>query len=252
MTYLLLFLLPLSVFGGVLDLTEEELNPETEEILIKKPEKYLQNESMIYDLNSNLGIQDQRKYTGTDQNRLSLSGHVSGDYEHFNDLLGLDAIYMRRSERYDQIWWGVQVFRHKTYFDAITRNRSQTGGANTEGSFRRPGDTDNDLFAIGLGAAYRFKLLYNLFSSDDIFESVEVFVNSIQLDESFIKETYRGYGLTTNYSIHKRTDSSYFYGGKFSYNVASVTRSAIGSESKSDRSLSLGWTSLAFEIGFFF
>lgn len=253
MKYLLLLLLPLNVYAASLfDLTEEEQNPESEEILIKKPEKYLRNESMIYNFNNELGIKDQRRYTGTDRNRLSIAGHVYGNYEQFSDMLGGEISYMRRSTRYHQMWYGAQFFQQKTYFDAITKNASPNTRPNSEGSFNRPGEVKNTVMAIGLGVGYRFKLLLDFFETEDVFESIDVFVNAVQLDETFIGEKYRGYGLTTNYGIHKRSGTSFFYGGKFSYNVASVTRNAIENEKKSDRSLSLGWLSLALELGFFF
>lgn len=252
MTYLLLLLLPLNVMAASLfDMTEEEQNPEAQEILIKKPEKYLRDESMIYDLNTNLGIKDQRRYTGTDNNRFSIAGHINGNYEQPTDILGVEVNYMRRSTRYHQAFWGAQFFHHKTYFDAITQNHS-TGGANSEASFQRPGGTKNTVMAFGLGAGYRFKLLLDFYETEDVFETVDVFVNAVQLDESFIDEVYRGYGLTASYGIHKRSSTSYFYGGKFSYNVASVTREAIANEDKSDRSLALGWLSLAFELGWYY
>lgn len=250
----LLFLSTFSHARTVFDLTEEELNPETQEVLIKKPEKYLRHESMIYDFNTDLGIKDQRRYTGQDRNRISLAGHISSDYEHFNDILGLEFNYMRRSTRYNQIWYGFQLFQHKTYFDAITTNqKAEAGdGPNDESQYQRPGDVKNTVFAGGLGVGYRFKLLLEFFETEDVFESIDVFANYIMLDETFIDQSYKGWGLTTNYGIHKRSSSRYFYGGKLSYNIASVTRGAISNESKGDRSLTLGWLSLAFEMGFFF
>jgi hypothetical protein len=236
---------------GPLELSQEELNPPAEEVLIKKPEKYLRHESMIYDFNTNLGIKDQRQYTGNDNNRFSFAAHVAGDYEHINEIFGGEVAYMRRTKNFNQIWWGVQAFRHTAYFGNITQNPS-SGGANSEASFSRPNDAKDTLFAIGAGVGYRFKLLLDFMPTEDVFESIDVFFNSVQLNETHINKTYRGYGLTTNYGIHKRVNTSYFYGGKISYNVASVTRDAIADESKSERSLSLGWLSVAFEMGFFY
>lgn len=252
MKYLLLLLLPLTTYAGLFDLPESETDPESEEVLIKKPEKYLRNESMIYDLNTNLGIKDQRQYTGSDRNRFSLAAHLSGDYEHFTDILGLEVNMMRRSTRYNQFWYGAQFFQHKTYFDAITQNHSANATPGSEGSFQRPGNVKNNVLGLGLGVGYRFKLLMDFYPTEDVFETVDVFVNAIQLDESFIDETYRGYGLSANYGLHKRSSTSFVYGGKFSYNVASVTRPKRENEKKTDRSLALGWLSLAFEIGWFY
>ena len=252
MKYLILLLLPLNIYADVYTLTEEELSPEAEEILIQKPEKYLRNESMIYDFNTNLGIKDQRQYTGSDRNRFSVAGHISGDYEQLSDLFGGEVTYMRRSTHFTQIWYGAQFFQHKAVFDALTQNQKEGDDPNAESNFQRPGDAKNTVMGIGLGVGYRFKFFLDFFETEDVFESVDVFINGIQFDESFIDQKYRGYGLTTNYGIHKRSSTNYFYGGKLSYNVATVTREALGNESKDDRSLALGWLSLAFELGFFF
>lgn len=251
----LFFFLSLPAFAAdPFDLTEEEINPETEEILLKKPEKYLRSESIIYDLDTDLGIKDQRQYTGTDKNRMSLAGHISSNYEQLQDIMGIEATYMRRSDRYNRIWYGAQFFQHKANFDAVASNQTAGPGdnVNDDSQFQRPGNAKNTIMAGGLGVGYRFKLLLDFFPTEDWFESVDVFVNYLRLNEDFIDETYTGYGLSTNYGIHKRSSTSFFYGGKISYNVASVTRPAIGDEKKTDRSLTLGWLSLAFEMGSFF
>lgn len=252
MIHLFLILLPFSVFAGPFDLAEEELNPDSEEVLIKKPEKYLQNESMIYDLNTELGIKDQRQYTGGDRNRLSFAGHFNGNYEHVQNLFGIEAAYMRRSTRYNQIWYGIQGFQHNTRFGTISKTPRAGSNPNSDSNFIRPSDTKNTVSAVGLGVGYRFKLMLDFFQTEDVFESVDVFINGVQLSENYIGKKYSGYGLTANYGIHKRSSTSFFYGGKIGYNVASVTRAAIGTESKSDRSLSLGWLSAAFEMGIFY
>ena len=242
------------MFASVLDLTEDDLNPSADDILIQKPAKYLRHESMIYDFNSSTGIKDQRRFTGTDRNRFSVAGHVSAQYEHLSNIFGGEVTYMRRTTDYDQIWWGFQFFQHSTYFDAITQNHAPatSTNVNAEAAFQRPGNSKNTIMAGGIGVGYRFKLLLDFLPTEDWFESIDVFVNGMQLDESFINQKYRGYGLTTNYGLQKRSSTSYFYGGKISYNLASVSRDAIGDESKSDRSLALGWLSLAFELGFFY
>lgn len=253
MKYLLLLLIPTLGYAQInpLELTEDDLDPPAEDILIKKPEKHLRHESMIYDLNSDLGIRDQRKFTGQDRNRFSLAGHISSDYEHFNELLGGEVTYMRRTSRYNQVWWGGQFFQHQSRFDAVTKNHT-TGGLNSEASFKRPNDAKNTIQAFGLGAGYRFKLLLDFFETEDTFESIDVFANALRFNESEIDKTYSGWGLTTNYGIHKRSSTNFFYGGKMSYNLAVVSREQIAKESKRERTLSLGWLAFALEMGFFY
>ncbi|GEM_PF-945557 len=252
---LLIFILSLPVFAqSALDLSDADKDPSAEDILIKKKEKYLRNESMIYDLNSDLGIKDQRRWTGQDRNRLSLAGHVSFDYEHFTAIQGLDFSYMRRADNYSQYWYGLQLFRHQARFDAITQNptASATSSPSSDARNPRPNDAKQSILAGGLGVGYRFKLLLDFFETENMFESVDVFANYIQLNDGYAKQDYTGYGLTTNYGIHKRSSTSFFYGMKFSYNLASVVRPAVQDERTRERSLTLGWGSIALEIGSFF
>lgn len=235
-------------------LTDQEKNPSSEEILLKKPEKFLRDESMIYNFNSSLGFKDQRKYTGTDKNKLAVAGHLSSNYEHFDNLMGLEINYLRRFDSYDKIWWGGQFFSHKAKFDAITQNHTEGKSSNpgSEAANQRPNGVDDTVMGAGLGMSYRFKLLLDFWNTEDVFETIDVFANYIILNEKHIDQSYKGYGLTANYGLHKRAGTSFFWGGKLSYNVASVTREAINNEKKEDRSLTLGWLSVALELGVFF
>jgi hypothetical protein len=253
MKILLLLLLPTLLCAQTrFDLPPEEIDPASEDILIKRPEQYQRHESVIYDLNTDLGIKDQRRYTGTDKNRFSLSGHVSGDYEHWGELLGLEAVYMRRSDRYNRLWYGAQVMQVNTQFGAVTQNPTTGSDINSDTKVPRPDDAKNSILGLGLGVGYRFKLLLDFFRTEDTFENIDVFANAVRMKENFNGQDYSGWGLTTSYGIHKRASTSFFYGGKLTYNLASVTRSAVADEPKRERSLSLGWTSLAFEFGYFF
>lgn len=256
MKFLFLLLLVSQVLYAAdpFELTDEEKDPETEEILIKRPEKYLRHDSMIYDLNTDIGIKDQRKYTGTDSNRIGLAGNISADYEHLSDMLGLEFNYMHRSSKYNQMWYGFQLFQQSAKFDAITQNQEAEAGddINDESQYQRPDGTKTSVFGLGLGLGYRFKLLMEFFPTEDVFENIDVYANFLTMNEKFINRKYSGYGLTTNYGIHKRSSTNFFYGGKLSYNLASVTRKPIGEEAKRDRSLTLGWLSMGLEIGFFF
>lgn len=245
--HLLILAFPLLSQASVYTLTEEELDPSTEDILLKKPEKYLRDESMIYDLNTNLGIKDQRKYTGTDKNRLSLSGHLSANYEHFNHILGIDATYMRRTDRFDRLWWGFQFFRHRTRLDAVAEPQLDEVPD-------RPADSEGTITAAGIGVSYRFKLLLDFIDLEDRFENIDVFTNYLQYEDSFTGKTYQGWGLTASYGFIKRSSTNFYYGPKISYNLAPVKREKLdGNEtSKRSREMTLGWLSLAFEMGFFY
>lgn len=245
--FFLLTFFSLSAFAqDPFELSEEELNPSTEEILIKRPEKYLRDESVIYDLNTDRGIKDQRKYTGEDRNRLSFAGHLSGNYEHLQNILGGEVAFMRRSTSYSQFWYGAQFFNHRSRFDAVAEPQEDE-------ATNRPGHAPNTIMAAGLGMGYRFKLMLDFFRTEDVFESVHVFANYVRLNESFIEQVYQGWGMTANYGIHKRSSTNFFYGGKLSYNLAPVRRAALPDDlGRRSREMTLAWLSVAFEIGWFY
>ncbi len=251
--FFILFSSPLFA-QSVFDLTDAEKDPSAEEILLKKPEKYLRNESMIYNLDTDRGIRDQRQWTGQDKNRISLAGHLSFDYEHLTETQGVDFSYMRRAQNHSQFWYGFQIFSQQTRFDAVTQNptATATSHASSDAKKPRPNDAKESILAGGLGVGYRFKFFLDFLDTENVFESVDVFANYVQMNDDYLSETYTGYGMTANYGIHKRSGTSFFYGMKFSYNLASVTRPAIDKEKRHERSLTLGWGTLALEIGSFF
>jgi hypothetical protein len=248
--YLLLLLFSFTAFADVdpFDLPQEEYDPPTEDILLKKADKFQRSESVIYDLDTDLGIKDQRRYTGNDANRFSVSGHLNASYEHPQNLYGVEATYMHRLRRYNNIWIGGQFFNHFSRFGTVSDNAT-TG---PEAAVKRSSDVKNTITAFGLGVGYRFKLLLDFWATENVFENIEVFANYLSMKENGIDETYRGYGLTAAYGIHKRSSTNFFYGGKLAYNAGSVVREGQSGESKSDRTLPLGWMSMAFEIGFFY
>lgn len=252
MIYFIVFLLPLSLIAKSFELPTEEVDPETEEILLNKPEKYLLHESMVYNFDSNLGIKEQRTYTGSDRNKVSISGHLSGNYEHLNQLLGGEISYQRRTVSYDQLWWGARFFQYQTKFGNITQNHPTSSVPNSEGNIQRDNNSKNNVTGIGLGLAYRFKLLLDFYRTEDVFEMIEVFVNNIQMNDDWIKKSYQGYVLSTSFGLHKRSGSSSFYGAKYTYHIGTATRAAISNESAKDRSFALGWSSIAFEFGIFY
>lgn len=223
------------------ELTPEELDPSEAEIL-KYKEKRTWDESLVSPYNSDLGIRDDKRYTGKDRNKLSAAFHLNGQYERLQELRSFEVTWLRRSEAWHKLWWGATYRRAESQWNEITSN-NQSGG---ESAFDRPGDADQTINSLGLGFGYRFKLFLDFFKTEDVFESVQVFATYNTLAEGFTGDNYKGYGMTADYGLHKRTRASFFYGGKFTYNIAWVE----GPES--NRTLSLGWYTFALEAGFIF
>ncbi len=248
---------PSTLFAGyenpqeALEVSDEERNPSEADILHKKSEKYLHDESSLRLYNSELGIYDERYWTGRDRHMITASAQLNGQFEYLSRLNSFDFSYRYRSKNWHKLWYSALYKSTQTDFRTITQNRS-SNGSDTEGAFQRPNDADQAIQTFGLGASYRFKFLPDFLNLERWFVTTSVYATYNTLAEDFTQFRYRGWGMIADYGLHYRSRTSFFFGGKFTYNLAWVERSQRSNESQSDRSLSLGWFSLGLEMGILF
>lgn len=217
--------------------------------------KYLANEKMIGDFDEKLGIIGDAHYSGLDKSRLSFSYHFSHDFNDFGQVSSIEGQFYRKLSKFDDMWWALQLERTTADFAAITQNRKKNSGSseNSEENIQRGNDDKQTLMMLGLGMSYRFRLMLDIIPTDkNYFETCSVFFNYVTHNDSSIKKEYKGYGLTMEYGVHNRVGTSFFYGGKLSYNITSTVRQQLGNESYEDRTLTTGWADLAFELGYYY
>ncbi len=222
-------------------LGDEEVQPSDSDVLKNYKEKYQRDESMVDPISSTTGVRDMRRYSGLDRNKISMAFHLNGQYESLSGLQGFDGSYMRRVDNWSKLWIGGTVRASNADFSEITKNKS----SGPEASFQRPPNANQTIVGVGLGVAYRLKLFLDFLPMQDVFEYVHVYGMYNTLKDEFSSKSYTGYGLTTEYSIHKRSRTSFFYGGKFTHNISWV-------EQERNSNFSLGWYTFALEAGFIF
>lgn len=219
--------------------------------LLEKKEVTLQDDSIIYDMNSDTGIKDKSHYTGRDNYKLS--GNYLGHFE-LNKFTDISSFDFNFSKRFSEVW--VETFISKTAatFKAISENKQLNINAQTTSEARwiRPDDAKQSLISMGVGIGYRFKMIYQFIETNDVYETITAYVSRHLLDESFRGDDYNGYGLRADYGIHKRSSTSFFYGAKASYNFGWVKRHLADGESDTDGTLSLSWLSLGVEAGYYY
>lgn len=233
-------------------LKPEEVSPSNDDIVNRRKEQHQWDEKLVKEYNDSLGITDKHRWTGEDRSRLSGAFHLNGQYEHLSNLQGFEATWLRRTENWAKLWWGATFRRANAGFGDVATNHPDTGNAHSEGSYKRPSDAKQTIQSIGLGVGYRFRLLLDFINTENWFETVQVFGTRTTLNDAYSGNNYQGWGMTADYALHRRTRTSFFWGPKFSYNIAWVQRSQAGTESSSDRSLSLGWYTFALEAGFYY
>lgn len=218
----------------------ETLTPGT---LKGNEEVFLYSESLLME---DKGGYSEAFYTGTDRNRFSLGAHMSSNYQDPNELVSLEILFSRRLEGFTQAWISFMAKNTRATYDAIAEE-IQTNNANVNRI-----ESTQTLTTLGAGGGYRFKALSRAWNTDRIFETMDVFLTYTSHLDSSEDAKYQGWGLQTDYGLHYRAGESFFYGGKFSYNIVTAQRAAEEDEKLKDRSLVFGWLSLGLELGYYY
>lgn len=218
------------------------------------PEVYFSNNSILQNENLESGLIEDSHYTRKDKGRVSVSVGLSADYEDFTKIQNIELTYLSKIENYLDSWWGIQVKRTTGKYTAFANERTTTSTATADSdALITRGESIQTMTIIGAGVSYRFKSFFSdNISTDRIFEVVSVFGNYIDHQDAKTLLKYQGYGLSADYGLHYRSGKSFFYGGKFSYNIVSLSREAKSDEKLQDRSLVFGWLNIGLELGYYY
>ena len=177
---------------------------------------------------------------------------------HFNpeidDIQAIRTLEIGLSRKFNPLW--VDLFLSRT--SATFRNLGEEN-PNMEGEPDQLAGTREELMFFGAGLSYRFswiqQILEKFINSSDIFETTHAQLGYVQFTEKYYNSKYKGPGLKTDFSVHKRFSKTFHIGIKMSYNLASVKRkpitSATTTETSAERSLLLSWQTFAFVLGFY-
>ncbi len=219
------------------------------------PEVYTTTESVLENRNDDTGIVEEAFYTASDEIRISISYQFSMDYEDFAKIQTYDASYLNKFDNsYLGLWWGLHIKSTSAKYSAVAEeisSSSSTVDPNSNANNVRGDNTQNFLIG-GFSLAHRFKMLDKLIEINRVFDVVKIGLNYVQSFDSTTSDTYQGQGYSAEYSLEYRSSKDFFYAAKLDYNWITVERSAIDEERLPDRSLVYGWTSLGFELGYYF
>ncbi len=256
MKLFLIFIFTVSAFAQVTtdkDLWDINLdkNNYPEQRLKEYRKSLLINERILRSQNDDSGFGQTNYFTGEDNNRISFNYQFgTRPNKAFSHIQG-DLLF---GSRFEQFWLEGVLSYIRTTFEHISENRSlEETGTNSENSFPRADAQTETLYVIGLGPGYRFPVPLEYFRERDFFHHISTFLTYNRLQEDLRKKTYVGPGLRTSLSFHKRMGPGYHIGLGFSYNLASVKRSAVEEEEAStNRKLTLSWYTYGINLGFYF
>lgn len=245
----LFILIALLVFTFSALKAEDELTRTDLEALEKVGSKL-----MIKPLRTNLKTRERSEETGvlsqeygilSDTSRLSALYHLNTTPTAAADLTSIELNYARKLKR---AWLEFSYVQTSTTFAEVAENNtiatSVTSDELLEGA--------STVTSLGIGLGYRTSLIQNFINSDRYFETISAMATYNSFSDSLIENSFKGFGLKTDFGIHKRISHSFHLGLKMSYNFATVQRESLEGEVSSDTSLNLNWMSFALDGSIYF
>lgn len=217
------------------------------------PDQFLIDESIVYD--ESAGIKEDITYTGNDNDRLAIQYHFNYELNKISDMQGYQVSYGRKVG--ESLWMEGIVQKVNGTFGSMAENQTPNPLNPDPRSEARNTRLDNESVSVllfGIGVGYRFKFFTDFFETADVFETTNAYLTYNNFEDPYHK--YGGWGMKADYGIHKRINSTFFIGGRLSYNWAQVETAdsdVPGEQSLApDRRLMLSWLNLAAEIGYYY
>lgn len=203
----------------------------------------------IQQLDSEMGIRLGTFSTSEDRSKIGLAYTLNSDLKDLTELSGFEASY---SYRLQKTWLDFFVARTTAQFDQITENNPALG-ALTPAANSDEVEPSTSLLNFGAGLMYRTTYIQNLIGGEGFFETIAAHVTYNQFDDSFREESFSGLGFKADFGIHRRFSKNFHFGGRMTYQMATVKiPAAFEGETSSSRSLLLRWLGLGVDIGFYF
>lgn len=222
--------------------------------ILEKKEVTLINEEFISSTDEELGLVEDARYSGVDTSQYSVLGHTAFHHSLLSSHAGVEVNYARKISNF---WLELFFAQINSTWRIVGENRQNadpttTGSATvvSEDTLFRGKDTTEKLTQFGGGLRYRFKFFWEFFNNERLFQTVSALITYTSLQEGETGEKYTGLGPRVDYGIQKRSSKHFFYGLRFSYQLAFVKRKSKDSlEGTNNRRINLAWPSFAFELG---
>lgn len=200
----------------------------------------------IEEIDAERGIKLGTFSTAEDRSRISAAFSFNSDLK---DLATISSFQGSYAFLLRKTWIELSASKTVARYNEITRNNPSLPAAGLTNLDLE----DTDLLSFGAGLLYRTTYIQNMINSAHFFETVSAAITYNQFDDSLRTETYSGFGFKADFGIHRRFSKNFHFGGKLSYNLASVQYPEEGNATtKSERSLLLTWLGLGFDLGFYF
>ncbi|MBC7715010.1 MAG: hypothetical protein H7177_16810 [Rhizobacter sp.] len=191
-----------------------------------------------------LVLNTESTYNPTHDNRFSFMAGFNSSLQKSSDLSNFAFSYAKQM---DHFWIDSNVVFTKGLFREMSANNPKaTGAMNDQIELQQ-----NNLTTIGVGIGRETRYAQTLLPFDGIYELMAADLTYNSYKEDYSGKTFTGPGLLAKFSLYKRFNDYFSAGAHFNYNLAVVKRAKENEESSSDRSLTLGFLTIGFELSFF-
>lgn len=184
-------------------------------------------------------------FTPTHTNRFSFMAGVNSSMMKSSDLSNVAFSYGMKLDNY---WLDSNILVSKGLFKKFSSNNPTATGATDD----QLDTQENSLTTVGFGIGRETRYAQTFLPFSDIYELMAANITYNSYKEDFSGKTFSGPGLLAKFSVYKKFNDYFSAGAHFNYNLAVVERSKdIDTETKSQRSLTLGFLTIGLDISFY-
>jgi hypothetical protein len=189
-------------------------------------------------------LNTESKYNPTYENRLSFMLGINPTVTKASELSNFSFSYAKKLESF---WIDSNLLFTKGIFSEFSANNSLATGASDSQITQQ----QNSLVTVGVGIARETRYAQTLVSIDEIYEYMAANLTYNSYSEGYSGKTFTGPGLLAKFAVYKKFTEAFSAGAHFNYNLAVVERPEVNTESRSSRSLTLGFLTIGLDLSFF-
>lgn len=192
-----------------------------------------------------LVLNSEAVFNPTHHNRFSFMLGLNPSLQKAGDITNFTFSYAKKLDDY---WFDTNLILTNGLFGKLTTNNETASGlANDQLSESKSTHTT---FGVGVGRETRYT--QTLLPIDDIFELMAANLTYNIFKDPTISKNFTGPGMIAKFSVYKKISDYFSAGAQFTYNLAVVKRAAdVDTETSSERSLTLSYLTLGFDLSFY-
>jgi hypothetical protein len=195
--------------------------------------------------NEELILNSDKAFSPTFLNRFSFLAGVNPSIRKASDITNFSFSY---GKKIDDYWFDSNILVTNALFSKITTNNTNATGLGSD----QINSTKSNLISVGAGYGRESHYIQSLLPFTDLYEMMAANLTYNIYNETASEKTFSGLGMLAKFSLYKKVSDYMSLGTQFSYNLSALKRASDSeSETSSNRSLTLSYLTVGFELNFY-